>query len=238
MATTKELLNKVKIGLRETKIPDSQTSVTDSYELLLLQFLNLAKEEVEEAWDWEELRTTVTLTLTAGTETYELISTGASDITVPNTARLLYEKDEYGRFSQVFDVTDDTEDRLTVKEWEDLESLSLTDDDEQEEPFYIAFRRDSTNGNIVARVWPVPEKTRTLKIRFVIPQAELADDDLSTVLSVDDRAVWTKALLYAMEERGEELGRPYERASMNADHALTSAIARQQDDEDVTGYPV
>jgi len=91
---TKELVNKVLVGLRRSKIPATQTAITDSYEMLLLQFGNAAKSEAEEAWDWEELRTTVTLTVSAGTDEYELVSTGDADVDAPNDSRLLYEKRE------------------------------------------------------------------------------------------------------------------------------------------------
>ena len=47
--TTRELINKVLRGLRQFGliIPSSTTSTTDDYLLMILQFVNEAKEEVE-----------------------------------------------------------------------------------------------------------------------------------------------------------------------------------------------
>jgi hypothetical protein len=87
------------------------------------------------------------------------------------------------------------------------------------------------------KVWPTPDQAYTLKTRFYIPQAELADDDLTTTLSVPARPVWTKALWKSNEERGAELARPGGSNERAAVDALAMAIAREQTSEDITSYP-
>jgi len=235
--TVKQLVNKILVGLRKNTLPANQTTITDSFELLLLQYLNVAKEEVEEAWDWEELRTTVTLTVTAGTAEYELTSEGATDVTVTNASRLLYDRRPPGREPMVFDVTDTSETRLYEKGWEHLETLHLQDDDEQNDPCYFALRKSST-GNVRILLWPTPSTARTLKLRFIVPQAELAADALDTELKVPARPVWMRALADAARERGEELGRSGANPDEEAAWALATKIGEQQNDSDVTGYPV
>src|SRR5690554_1868781 len=118
MATARDLLNKVLIGLRKPVIDQSITVASDGYHRLLLQFVNNAKNEVEGAWDWHVLRTTVTATTEAGRNTYTLSQSEDANISVPRNARLLYERvDVPGYFvessikyadslPQVFDVTD------------------------------------------------------------------------------------------------------------------------------------
>jgi hypothetical protein len=205
---TRQLLNKVLRGLRQDAIPDSTADISDVYQLLILQFLNEAKEEIEENWDWYALRATVTVTVAQGTDTYTLSAAGDADIDVNDRSRLLYAKNlqRYANFvetssrtadavPQVIDVTDSTEHRLIEKSLEWIERQHFLDDDEQNEPRYFAWY--ASGGFVNIRIWPIPEKARTLKLRFVIPQEELSDDDITTTLSIPARPVWTRALFKA-----------------------------------------
>lgn len=223
------------------------TSTTDPYQLLLIQYLNMAKDEAEASWDWHALRTTVTLTVSAGTSEYDLLASGPSDVDVGIKARLLYEnpvwagmetsKRSQGALPQVFDTTDASEYRLTEVTPEEMERLHFTDNDEQQQPTCFALWRDADN--IKVKLFPVPEKSRTVKLRFVIPQAEVPSSSMATyTLSIPENAVWPKALLMALEERGEDTGRPTSAVAMQADRLLADAIAAERTDEDDTGVPV
>jgi hypothetical protein len=245
MSTTQSLLNKVLIGLRQTQI--TTTSTTDAYELLLLQYVNEAKEEVEEAWDWEALRATVTVTGVASTSTYTVTAAGDADVTTTERSKLLYEAaaDNGGRESssrtfgdlpQVFDVTDASESRLIEVTPEKMERLHFTDDDLEQDPKYFTLYSDGTS--LIFKVFPTPADARTFKLRIYNPQAELASTSLdSTTLTVPTRPVWTKALYKANEERGEEIARPNGPNHMAAQDALSVAIAREQTVADYTGTP-
>lgn len=248
MATTRDLLNKVLIGLRKDEISSSTTAVTDAFHKLVLQFVNVAKEEVEEAWDWLALRTTVTVTGVAATNTYSLVSGSVSDTTVPSNSRLLYtrpgpagtltESSVYysGSAPQVFDTTDTDEFRLKEVTIEEMERLHFQDNDEQAtRPECFALYQNYLN--IIFKVWPTPTGIRTWKLRFVKPQTELTAADITTVLTVPARPIWQRALVYQTQERGEELGMPTASLAVQADTSLASAIAREQTDADVTGYP-
>lgn len=221
MATTRQLMNKVLRGLRQNGliIASGTTSTTDDYLLLILQFVNEAKEEIEEAgWAWRALRKTVTVTLAAGTVEYDLTIAGAADVDTNDRSRLLYEnvtmhganESFYNSASsspQVFDVTDNDEYRLTERTQEHIERLHFTDEDETDSRVQY-FSWYSDGDSIKIKVWPTPSEARTLKIRAYIPQAELADDSLeATTLSIPSRPVWTLALFKANQERGDELGK-------------------------------
>ena len=137
MATALDLLNNVLRGLRRDVL--QATSTTDAYQLMLIQYLNLAKDRIEEQWDWQALRQTVTVTLAANTQTYTLkVTGGSSDIDVPDNSRLLYEKHvqygfldmrlessqrTFGSAPQVFDVTSAAEVRLDEIPWEQFEEI-------------------------------------------------------------------------------------------------------------------
>ena len=241
---TRELINKVLVGLRQDQIGSSQTTTTDAYELLLLQFVNEAKEEIEESWDWQALRSTVTVTLAASTVEYTLTSAGDADTDTTERTQLLYEKGATGSEStshtfgsrpQCFDVTSAAERRLTRIAPEKMERMHLTDSDETNEPMYFSLTTDGTS--LKMKVWPTPDDTYTIKLRLYIPQAELADSDLTTELTIPDRPVWTKALWKANEERGSELARPGGSNDRAATDALSAAIAREQTVTDRTSYP-
>ena len=245
MATTQTLLNKVLVGLRQTQV--TSTSTTDAYELLLLQYLNEAKEEVEESWDWQALRATITVTLAAATSEYTLTAAGDADVDTTERSRLLYERSPsvgggesssrtFGDTPQVFDVTDSAETRLTQIGVEQMERMHLTDNDEAADPTYFSMYSDGTS--LKMKVWPTPTGVRTIKARIYNPQAELGSTLLdSTTLSVPARPVWTLALWKANQERGEEIARPGGFNDLAAGDALAVAISREQTANDITGFP-
>lgn len=68
-----QLVNSVLRRLREEEV----TTVDESdYSKLIGDFVNDAKRQVEDAWDWTALRNTYTLTTTSGTSTYALTDFG------------------------------------------------------------------------------------------------------------------------------------------------------------------
>ena len=250
MATAQSLLNNVLRGLRRDVL--DATSTTSSYHMLLLQYLNVAKDRIEEQWDWQVLRTTVTVTLSAGTSTYALTAAGPADVDVGPRSRLLYEKPviyggeeggiettDYvaGSLPQVFDVTDSNEFRLDERSPEQIERLHFTDNDETGTPSEFSLHNDASN--MVLRVWPTPSATRTIKMRFVIPQAEIPSTAMTAyTLSIADRPIWLRALVMAAEERGEEASRPLAAIDRDAEDALYLAIERERGPQDNTGYPL
>lgn len=220
MATTRSLMNKVLRGLRQFDqiIADDITEITDNYLLMQLQHLNEAKEELEDSgWPWYALRATVTVTLAAGTADYTLTSAGDADTDTNDRSRLLYENnvshesptegfyETNASLPQVFNVTDSNEYRLRETPLEKMERWHFTDNDEQGKPTDFALY--AATGNLKLKVYPTPDQAYTLKLRLYIPQAELADDDITTTLTIPERPVWMKALLKANQERGDELGR-------------------------------
>jgi hypothetical protein len=218
--TTLTTINKVLRGLRQfgLLLTTGATSTTDDYILMILQFVNEAKEEIEEAgWPWQALRQTVTVTLSSGTAQVDLLSASEADVDTNDRTRLLYEtRNTVGvsvgfyngasSLPMVFDTTDSSEERLREVTQERMESMHFTDNDETGQPEYFAIWSDSDS--IKMKVYPTPDATYTIKMRMYIPQAELASNSLTaTTLSIPTRPVWLLALWKANQERGEELGR-------------------------------
>ena len=248
MATTRDLVNNVLRGIRQFSliINSGTTEITDDYLLMILQFVNEAKEEIEEAgWSWHALRKTVTLTLSAGTLEYDLEIAGQADVDTNDRTRLLYENvSQFGRaegfynsnssLPLVFDVTDSAEARLTEATQEQIERMHFQDNDETGNPQLFSFYTDGDSMKM--KVWPTPSATRTIKLRLYIPQAELAGSDITTVLKIPHRPVWTLALFKANQERGDELGRDNSSSQRAALDAHGAATGREMTPADQTVF--
>jgi hypothetical protein len=220
MSNTRDAINKVLRGLRQFAliIDSSTSSITDDYLLMILQFVNEAKEEIEESgWPWHALRATIALTLSSGTTEYALTSAGPADTDTSDRSRLLYEnRNVAGRtvgfyngmrsLPMVFDTTDSTEERLKEVTLERMESMHITDDNETGKPEYFSIYSDGSNLNM--KVWPTPDATYTITMRMYNPADELASSDLTTSITTPFRPLWLRALYKANEERGAELGKP------------------------------
>jgi hypothetical protein len=247
MATALTLLNNTLTGLRRDRL--TTVSSTDAYHLLLLQFLNRGKQLAEQAWDWEALRTTVTVTLSASTYVYELSSGAAADTDVTRKSRLLYEQSRRyernessvhnsGDMPQVFDVTDSDEHRLDEVSWEQLERMRFTDDDNTDtKPTCFALRKKADYHELA--VYPAPTGARTLKMRFVIPQADIPNLFMTSyTLSVPAEPVWTYAVWRAAKERGENVSRPLDELELDHTDALYLAMTEEMGMDDFTVNPV
>ena len=248
-STTLSLMNKVLRGLRQfgLLIDTGETATTDDYLLMILQFLNEAKEEIEESgWSWHALRQTVTLTLASSTVEYDIEIAGQADVDTNDRTRLLYENTNNGETATgfysghssqplVFNTTSSDEYRLREITIERMERLHFTDADETGQPQEFSLWSDGDS--IKMKVWPIPDATYTLKLRMYIPQAELSSTTLTaTTLSVPQRPVWMLALFKANQERGEELGKEgsaLHRAYLDAHGA---AVGKEQTQADQTVF--
>lgn len=235
---TIDLLNEVLTGLRKENIASGTTSVTSAYHLLLLQFINRAKDVVEQSWDWQALRTELTVSITQGTYQYSLPA-------ATKNSRLLYVNQlganertvtGLGFLPQVFDTTDPANTyRLKELRLDKIKQLLYQDNSIQAIPMYFALER--TNSGVNIYFYPRPEKTRTVKVRMVVPQTKLPSTDITVQLTVPDQPVWLRALEMANDERGSDIGQTPTELMSNAAIALADAIDLERTDEDDTGYP-
>jgi hypothetical protein len=224
MATTfRQLLNDVLRVLGEEEIASSTGELNDDYRKLVASFVNIIKEEVEDAHNWRALRQEHSATI--GANELSGTVTGANE-----RSRLLRIADNrYGRLVPlVYDVTD-ADDPAPLVEM-DLPALIHYDkvDPTQradEEPTYFALDNSAGDG-IAIYVWPRPETQRTLSVVMVTPQPRLDDDDLDEVIKVPTRPIFQGAVWYALEERGEELGINAMFSEQRYAKALDDAIAR------------
>lgn len=177
------LVNSVMTRLREQTV----TTVSQSdYSLLIGSLINDAKREVEDAWNWEALRTTKTVTTAAGTYNYAV--TGAGD-----RARLL----------QIYDSTN----RAYLEQRNKgffTQNIQFIANPTQGVPAYYQFNGLSAGGDIKIDVYPVPNGIFTISLVMAVPEAALSADTDSTALP--SRPIELLAWAKAIEERGEDGG--------------------------------
>lgn len=204
MATGKTWLELTNAVLRRLREP-TQTSVTaTTYSTLIGDFVNEAKREVEDAWDWNRLRSTVTVTTIAGTFTYTL--TGLS-----KRFRVIdaYNTSYHASMIQIGSV--------------EMNRLFLLQTPQSGEPQYYNFNGQSS-GDPNVDVYPVPIGVSTLKFNVLTPQDDFSSD--STQLLAPDWPVILGAWAKAVSERGEDGGANSSEVDVLYRNALADAVAQ------------
>jgi len=184
MATFLDCVNGVLRRLRQTEA----ASVTDTdYVKLVSDFVNEAKREVEDAWNWSVLRTTKTISTANGTQNYEIPGTNPRSrllsIYIPSLKRDLVQATQY-----------------QMHEWTNLQGTTTGD------PQYFSVGNSTAaTGVLTIDLWPVPTSVLTVKVDCVVPQADLSAG--TDVVYVPSELVIQGAYLRAINERGEDQGR-------------------------------
>ena len=193
-------VNKVLKRLRERPV----TSVSDTeYSELIGMFINDAKLEVEEAWNWSALRQSLTVTTTSGVFNYELNGT-------QNNVSVLY----------VTNVTSNAFMKYQSAAWFDDKFLSATV--ATGTPANYSFNGVSTDGDTLVDIYPKPDGVYTLRFNVVARTADLESD--ADKFNVPSHPVVMLAYAKAIEERGEDNAQTGNTAFANARALLNDAI--------------
>jgi hypothetical protein len=177
-----ELVNDVLVRLREEQV---STVNETSYSSLIGKFVNDAKRQIEDAYAWNVLGQTVTITTTAGTYIYSL--TGA------------------GQKFQVMDV-------INVTSNVGMRNISFVEMNRFQNlvpaisgiPEYYSFDGVDGNGDTKVLLYARPDNVYVLPFSLTVPQATLSSD--STLVKVPDVLVVQNAYSRALVERGEDGG--------------------------------
>ena len=181
MTTYLQAVNETLSRLRESSVA---TTTTNAYSTLIGRFINDAKRQVEDAWEWDCLSTTIPVTTSANTSTYTVTGSGIRQ-----------------RGVTVNDSTNKVQLQNVPIQWIlDQQQLSTVGTGV---PGYYAFNgSDGTDSKI--ELFPTPAGVYSLKINAVVPQAILTSD--STVITVPAEPVIAGAVARALVERGEDGG--------------------------------
>lgn len=199
------IVNKVLLKLRKTALTSSNFS-TDSYGLLIQQFVNESKKQVEDGWNWSMLRQTATVTLDGTNHKFVLpdITQRSRSLDAWNTTKQ----------SQMFQVAQDKMRALlqsTSQPTGDALWYTLVDDSTQ------------TDNSVVASVYPYKTSGQVLEFFFLTPQDDLADFDDN--LYIPEQPVIDLAYAFAVGERGEDGGITFTEAYSKYETSLAQAIA-------------
>ena len=196
-----QLVNAVLRRLRESEVDTVQgVGNTNTYARLVGDFVNEAKSQVEAAWDWSALRTTLTLTTTANVFNYELNGTG-------NTFKVL----------DVWNDTSNIEMQYQTAHWFNNEFLMA--DPQRGIPAFYNFNGVSVDRDTQVDIYPIPDAVYDLRFNITMRNQPL-ENDSDTVL-LPTRPIILMATAMAIEERGEDGGQQ----SVNAYSAAQSALA-------------
>jgi len=203
-----ELVNDVLVRLRESTV----TTVGETaYSSLIGKFVNDAKRQIEDSYNWNVLSQTITVTTVSATSSYSLTGAGqkfrindaintTSVITLDNTTTAdMNRKLNFGTPSQSI-------------------------------PSEFCFNGVDGSGDTKIDLFPVHDGVYTLKFDLTIPQANLSAD--GTSVKVLDYLVTQSAYARGLIERGEDGGTASSEAYALFRGMLSDAIALES-----TRYP-
>jgi len=208
--TYRQIINSVLRRLREDTIAGDwsgdliDSTTASDYQILIGDFVNEVKREVEDAWDWTSLRRVETVATVLNTRSYNLPSTSQ------RTRTLSVQEQEQGQMLQ--GVPDS---------W--IRSTQYPTDSSGV-PSYFSINGVSS-GPLTAQIYPKPDAVYNINFYLLDPQDDLtnATDTLTCPEFPVIMGVWARAIA----ERGEDGGTLSDMAQMQYQQALSDAI--QQD---------
>lgn len=235
MATQLQILNRLQRRLREDET--STSSLTD-YSTLLSEFVADAYLEVADAHMWETFKHLVRVDVVSGTSKYELTANVASsgDVRDGDTPCKMDSELQWLDSNlpevQFFDSDSDIDDNglwyMTPEAFRRKKSMDRTDTNINPLFFTIYQENDGVDTKLFLEIYPEPAASRVFEARFWTMPTELEVDDSTDaqLLLVPDRPILMLALMYALNERGEEIGEPGNLAERRFILALGVAIDR------------
>lgn len=181
MTTYLQAVNDVLARLRESSVASVTTS---TYSTLIGKFVNDAKRQCEDSWDWTCLATTITIPTVAAQSTYTVTGSGIRQRSI---------------------TVNDSTNKITLRnvpiQWiidqQQLNTVSSS------VPAYYAWNgTDGTDSKV--ELFPTPSGVYSLKFNMTVPQVELSAD--ATVITVPSEPVVAGAVARALVERGEDGG--------------------------------
>jgi hypothetical protein len=178
-----ELVNDVLARLRETQVT---TVNLTTYSSLVGKFVNDAKRQIEDAYDWNALGQEITFNTSGSVYEYSLTGVGqkfrVTSDPLNTTSNVVM---------QVIPVGD-------MRRKQNLQPLVTA------VPTEYCFEGVDNNGDAKVQLWGRPDGVYTIKFFVSVPQAVLTSD--STSVLVPDVLVAQNAYARALVERGEDGG--------------------------------
>ena len=196
-----ELVNNILLRLREREVG---TVNETAYSKLIGQLVNDAMQEVERAWDWSALRTTVSATTSTGGFSYELNGTG-NDFEILNV------------------INDTANDFMEYKTAHQFDNWDLNQTPASGAPKYYSWNGVSNDGDTQVDIYPKPDGAYNIRFNMIKRSPVMTSD--TTKIFVPDQPVQMLAYAKAVEERGEDGGQSAQSAYRTAERIISDAIA-------------
>lgn len=177
-----QLVNSVLRRVRENEV----TSVQDNkYSKLIGEFVNDAKRQCEDAYNWNAL--SETLSAVTGSDVFNYVLDGS------------------GQRFRVIDVIDDTSNAmLQLQTTGQMNKLFLLQTAQKGAPKYYNFNGTNSDGDTQVDLYPIPDGVYNLRFNIIRPQVPLIAD--ADTLLIPSEPVIFNAVARAIAERGEDGG--------------------------------
>ena len=205
LPTFLSLVNDVLVRLREPEVTTVNENVLSK---LVGKFVNDAKRQVEDSYDWNSLTTTLTANTSDGIFNYALVGTGSRFKVIEiynNTNRYHLESRDGISMTQSF-----------------LSSASP----QKGPPNYYNFNGVDSNGDTQVDLFPIPDGVYQIFFNIYQPQVEMTTD--AATMIVPREPVILLALARSLVERGEDGGLTNSEAYGMFKSALADYIAIEQ----------
>ena len=196
------LVNDVLVRLREPEVSTVNENVLSK---LIGKFVNDAKRQVEDAYNWNALTSTLTAVTSADVFNYVMVGTGARFKVIE-----IYNSTD-GSF-----LSPQTSRQMT-------QNFISSPNPVKGIPAYYNFNGINANGDTQVDVYPIPDAAYTLFFDLYIPQEELVND--ADNMLVPKEPVVLLAYARALVERGEDGGLNSSEAYSMYKSALSDYIA-------------
>lgn len=176
-----QAVNDVLARLREASVA---TVAQTTYSALVGKLINDAKRYVEDSWNWNALKKTITVNTVAGTSTYVVTGSG-----LRHKGAVINNSTQFGEI------------RNAPLQWIlDQQQLSVV---QPSQPSYYAWNgNDGTDSKI--ELFATPDSAYALKVNLYVPQVDLVAD--ADVIALLPDAILHLAYARALVERGEDGG--------------------------------
>jgi hypothetical protein len=184
LPTYLELVNDVLVRMREPQVTSVSENTVSS---LVGKYINDAKRQVSDAYDWDAFNTAITVTTTAG-------STGPYSIT---GAGVRYKTIDVINTTNYYVLSP-----LSHQQYDSFYYTIPTPTTGL--PLYYTVKGVDTNGDIKVVFWPVPDAVYNIRFSLIVPEAEFSTDSQTTLLAKEP--IVLGAFARALVERGEDGG--------------------------------
>jgi len=184
LPTYLQLVNDVLVRMRE---PQVTTVSENTVSALVGKYVNDAKRQVSDSYDWDAFNTPITVSTIANT-------TGPYSITGAGVRYKTMDVINTTSFYEMSPLSHANYDSFYYTTPTPTKGL----------PMYYSIKGVDTNGDIKVNFWPVPDAVYSIRFSLIVPEDDFTTDSSTTLLAREP--IVLGAFARALVERGEDGG--------------------------------